>query len=734
MPQKENNKRFRNLFARRGLLILISAAVMLELTAVLQYYYSRKGLREEAINRAESELALCEAQISDVMDQVETAVRNDLWAVRKVLAYPDSLYSLTQRMLEYNPVIYGSAVAMIENYYPSKGRLYSPYSFRDSSGIHSIDLGTETYDYPTQEWFTEALTHPDGYWSEPYYDEGGGEMLMTTFSMPLYDKKGRTVAVLTADMSLEWLTELVGNVKVYPSAFSILVSRSGQMMVAPAETLVMQTNILDVAARAAMDSTEGRSFAQAMLAGEEGSRVIRRGDLVDHVFFSPLERTGWSMAIVIPEEEIYGKVKRLGLVVAILQLLGLVLLVFIIRNTAVSFLRLQDVEQRKDMMESELKIASGIQMSMLPKTFPHFPERCDLDMYGVIIPAKEVGGDLYDFFIRDDRLFFCIGDVSGKGVPASLVMAVTRSLFRTVSGHEGNPDRILATMNDSMTEMNESNMFVTCFIGIMDLGSGVVRYSNAGHNAPLVLGKEGVRMLDVHPNVPLGVLEGMRFTTQEMILSEGESLFLYTDGLTEAENAENQLYGETRLLEATAHLTGFSAKEQVDKVEVSVREHVADAPQSDDLTILNIKYMGRPKTLTERHLILHNDIQQIPQLADFVETIASESGMDQAMAMQVNLALEEAVTNVIMYAYPAGTDGLVDVEATLRVGEVEFLISDSGCPFDPTSRDEVDTSLSAEERPIGGLGVHLVRRIMDEVSYSRVDDRNMLRLIKKLSA
>ena len=161
---------------------------------------------------------------------------------------------------------------------------------------------------------------------------------------------------------------------------------------------------------------------------------------------------------------------------------------------------------------------------------------------------------------------------------------------------------------------------------------------------------------------------------------------------------------------------------------------MAGAPQSDDLTILNIRYLGAPDAATDRHLVLHNDIQQIPQLAGFVETIASESGMPQGMAMSVNLALEEAVTNVIMYAYPKGKEGLVEVEAIIRKGEVEFIISDSGQPFDPTARADVDTSLSVEDRPIGGLGIHLVRKIMDVVSYARVSGRNVLRLIKKTQA
>lgn len=735
MARSLKPKSFLGVFARQGLAIIITAAILLEATAFLQFYFSRKGIEQEATRRAESELENTEAEISGIMSQVEVAVKNNLWAVRKMLPHPDSLYDITQRILDFNPSVSGSAVAMIPDYYRSCGRLYSPYSYRNAEGeIASKQLGTDTYDYTAMEWFTEALTHPDGYWSEPYFDEGGGEMLMSTFSMPVYDPKGRTVAVLTADMSLDWLSAVVDDIDVYPGAYSLMVSRSGQMMVAQAETLVMRSNIQHVIEEIADKDSVSDALSRSMLSGERGRGTIHRGRSESEVFFAPIQKTGWSMAIVVPHHEIYGNVEKVGSLVALLQIIGLILLVMIIRQTAISMLKLRDVEERKEVIERELQVARNIQMSMLPKTFPPFPDRHDLDLYGVIIPAKEVGGDLYDFFIRGDYLCFCIGDVSGKGVPASLVMAMTRSLFRTASAHENCPDRIIGNMNDTMSEMNESSMFVTCFVGILDLTSGQFRYCNAGHNAPIIISTGGARALDVASNIPLGIETDMKFEAQEATLRSGESLLLYTDGLTEAENEDSKLYGDAALLKVAGTIGGLSAEEQVDKIEESVRAHVAGAPQSDDLTILNIRYLGAPDATSDRHLVLHNDIQQIPQLAGFVETIASESGMPQGMAMSVNLALEEAVTNVIMYAYPKGKEGLVEVEAIIRKGEVEFIISDSGQPFDPTSRADVDTSLSVEDRPIGGLGIHLVRKIMDEVSYARVSGRNVLRLIKKTQA
>lgn len=353
-------------------------------------------------------------------------------------------------------------------------------------------------------------------------------------------------------------------------------------------------------------------------------------------------------------------------------------------------------------------------------------------MSAIIVPAKEVGGDLYDFFVRNEKMFFCIGDVSGKGVPASLVMAVTRSLFRTVAAHEISPQRIVTTMNESMSATNESNMFVTLFCGVLDLQSGHLRYCNAGHNAPYLVKADGPVQLSVEPNLPLAVLENTPYSEQEMDLTTGEGLFLYTDGLNEAEDSSLVQFGEKRLEKALNSI--LSASDQVKVMTDAVKIFVGGAPQSDDLTILYIKYMNNVDVETaERHLILHNDIQQIPQLADFVESVADLAHLDVGTTMSLNLALEEAVSNVIMYAYPEGSDGLVDIEAIIRKDMLRFIISDNGIAFDPTAAPDADVNLDLEDRPIGGLGIFLVKSIMDTVSYQRSDGKNILTMTKKLS-
>ena len=275
---------------------------------------------------------------------------------------------------------------------------------------------------------------------------------------------------------------------------------------------------------------------------------------------------------------------------------------------------LRDTTAQNAAMENELKIAHDIQMSMLPKTFPPYPERDDIDIYGMLTPAKAVGGDLFDFYIRDNQLFFCIGDVSGKGIPASLFMSVTRSLFRNISAHVAFPERIAFALNNALTENNDTYMFVTLFTGVLDLATGHLRYCNAGHNSPLLIGCNvedcephsdlevgdcvphsdlQVRELSCLSNLPLGIMADFQFEAQEVDIASQTTIFLFTDGLNEAENAVQEQFGDDRIMAVANRLL---AERQYQPLNITyemyqaVHTFVAGAEQSDDLTMLAIQY------------------------------------------------------------------------------------------------------------------------------------------------
>ena len=350
---------------RAGALLVIVAAFTLEVTSLIQYYFSQRVIKAEATARAQGQLESSRNQIMDIVNQTEAAVRNSVWIAQWCLNVPDSLFRVAQRIVEENPVVVGSTVALVPGYLPQHP-LFSPYVCEGPDGLEIKTLATEEYDYPSQEWFVKPLEQQAGYWSEPYVDEGGGEILMTTYSLPIRDEKGTIAAILTADISLEWLTQLVGNIKVYPKAYGIMTSRDGQIMVAPVE------------------GEETNQAVQAVVAasasGESGSLTIKKRALTSLVFYSPVERTGWVMSILIPESDIYSGIRRMVLLVIFLQLLGVIMIVLIIRSVIKSQKEYNEVNAQKERMQSELQVASAIQMSMVPKIFPPFPHRDDLDM------------------------------------------------------------------------------------------------------------------------------------------------------------------------------------------------------------------------------------------------------------------------------------------------------------------------------------------------------------------
>ena len=687
--EKENNKN--GLQSRSGFWILLVAAVVLEATACIQYFYTRVAIRNEATARARAELRAAELEINVATAELEAATKMLTNMAELSLDYADGIKTCTRTLLETLDDVESAGVAFIPNYYPSKGKWYEICSSRvyegDSMRIFTRQIGGEHHDYFQAEWFSNGLNIDSAWWSEPYLDDAGAKTMVVSCSHPVRDKSGQIVAVVCIDLSLDRLQKVSEYLQVYKDSYYSISSSTG----------------VDIVARP--DTTPGRRYM---------------------VFDEEIDATGWKISIIIPEDILFADLNRTGWVVTILMLLGLALLIFIMYRSGKNLQNLIDLNTKQQRIEGELEIAQTIQRAMLPKVFPPFLDRKDLNIYGMVEPAKEIGGDLYDFYIRHDKLFYCVGDVSGKGVPAALLMATTRSLFRSVTSHEERAAEIVSQMNDALNEQNEQNMFVTLFLGVLDLKSGEMEYCNAGHNAPILIeSRNAISELSVLPNLPLGVEPGFVFQPQKTEIAHGNTLFLYTDGLTEAENKGHEQYGEERMLAELHRTLGKRPQEIVESMRSDVVAFVDGAQQSDDLTMLAIRFQIPA-------IVMRNDIQQIPTLADWVDGL----GVPDELNMPINLALEEAVSNVMLYAYPDQTDGKVFVEYVRSQNddgeEMVFTISDNGIAFDPTQRPEVDITLSAEDRAIGGLGIHLVRQLMDTIYYERKENKNILTLIKKL--
>src|SRR5499433_891985 len=395
--------------------------------------------------------------------------------------------------------------------------------------------------------------------------------------------------------------------------------------------------------------------------------------------------------------------------------------------------RLIEAYIEKERMEEALKLAHDIQMSMLPKIFPPFPERRDFDIFATIAPAKEVGGDLYDFFfIDDDHLCFAVADVSGKGVPASLFMAVTKTLFKATAGNGGTPGEILARLNAEICRDNESCMFVTLFCAILNIRTGQVDYGNGGHNLPYYLHQNGVSLLESLGGRVLGLVEQTLYASGRMVLRPGEALLLYTDGVTEAMDSRERLYSDQRLAEFLASNRGSSPRQIVGDLVSDVRSFAGATPQSDDITILALHYFGKNANMSDTLEIKLNN--QLSELDRFSQTL-SEFGQRHDLAPRVvhnlNLALEEILTNIISYGYTDNREHEIRVGLSAQPGEVKAEVQDDGQPFNPLEVPEPDTTKPLEERAIGGLGIHIVRKLMDGLEYKRQGERNFLTIRKK---
>ena len=384
-------------------------------------------------------------------------------------------------------------------------------------------------------------------------------------------------------------------------------------------------------------------------------------------------------------------------------------------------------------INQELEAATAIQFSALPSVKPNFSSRSDLDIQATMDPAKEVGGDFYDFYMTDASHFhFLIADVSGKGIPAAMFMMRAKTELRNKTESGAALDDVFFHGNQDLCQGNDAEMFVTAWQGCLDLRTGDVKYVNAGHNQPLVRrGSGAFEMLEARPNFVLGGMDGVRYQLQQIHLERGDTLFLYTDGVTEATNAQNELYGNDRLLRIANERIYETMDEMCRAVKEDLERFVGEAPQFDDITMLAVRYIGTQPdwkiTFEEAKLA------DIPALTQSVEEELEKMGCPVKIITQMSVAIDEIYSNIVKFAYPgrAGYASLT-IHEEAQPHAVSLIFEDAGVPYNPLTNAEPDITLSAEERGIGGLGILIVKKSMDEVQYRYENDRNIFTIKKKL--
>jgi sigma-B regulation protein RsbU (phosphoserine phosphatase) len=394
------------------------------------------------------------------------------------------------------------------------------------------------------------------------------------------------------------------------------------------------------------------------------------------------------------------------------------------------------IKGQKDRMEEELNVGRNIQMSMVPLEFPAFPDRDEFDLHALLKPAREVGGDFYDYFlVNQDELCVVVGDVSGKGVPAALFMAVTRTMMKTRASDDNSPASIMTAVNDELSADNSESMFVTLFLGIFNIRTGDFRYTNAGHNLPYIRRVNGEidTIQQVHGPVA-GAMEGLAYKQDSLTLQPGDLLLMFTDGVSEAMDAGSNLFGEQRIIDYLSNMEGTEPKDTVDGLADAVDVYADEEPQFDDITILALRCNQSLDAADTEQLDLQisNELAEIGKAIEAFEAFSEETDLPMAIAMKANLVFDELLNNIVSYAFTDEGEHQIGVHIERSKDRLLLIIEDDGMPFNPFAQSEVDTTLSIEERDIGGLGIHLVMNVMDDVSYERRKDRNVVTLIKKL--
>ena len=591
-----------------------------------------------------------------VVDRIEDKLETTLWAVHiaaansrdeieRNLESPEQVFDALEHEITVNQFL-GCFAAFEPDYFEGQGRWFEAYVYHaDSTRLERQQIGSPSHDYFNGPWYKKGLSRDRqevGYLTTPYFDNSVDSAMYCSYVLPIVDRQGRKVGVYGVDLEYLWFNEVFSEAE---KTVKIEFLDSDEILQDSKGNINFSVQIIDDKGNRILSSN---SLDLNILKAEQ-KEVIDNLEMKDlkgtpyYVNFKSIPNTNWTVAVIQHRDLVFAWGVILGIIILFCMSIGCIVIFFFTRrsirhatkplgflsesaqevakgnfdaplptfehNDEVAQLRdsfgnmqqslvkyieeLKDTTAQKASIERDLRIASEIQMGMLPEKFPTKADRDDVQLFASLTPAKEVGGDLFDFYFRDEKLFFCIGDVSGKGVPASLFMAVTRSAFRTVSAHESMPHRIVTTMNKTIADMNKTHMFVTLFVGVLDLPTGRLHYCNAGHDAPLLIGA-GVGELPCDSNIPVGFMPNWEYSLQEAQIFTDTTIFLFTDGLTEAMNADEAQFQMERINDMAAQALAHQQHEPhqlIEQMTEAVHQFVGDAEQSDDLTMMAIQYI-----------------------------------------------------------------------------------------------------------------------------------------------
>ena len=637
----------RKLSFKLNFFILTCCFAIFAVIFIYNYKYTRNVLLKNVEENAKNLTTAAVFQIERILDNAEK-IPEGLAMVLEHSNYGEAeMKNFLTTAVTGNRDIFGACISFEPNQFDKNSYYYMLYCKRNKDAVELMRLGGDSYQYFYLDWYQIPKYKSEPFWTDPYFDEGAGNILMTTYSVPFYrnvDGKRVFRGIVTVDIDISWLSRIVNSIKLYDSGYGQLIARNGTIITHPDKTRIMNETFFTLAAE--RNDSEMRELGRKMIAGQTGFAPYTSGTLARKcwMYYKPLPSNRWILGATIPEDELLADLndltQTLGAMVGIGVSALFIVIVFLsgkitrpLRELAAAAVRigggdleaalpendsedeigalnssfqkmkaslkeyianLQKTTMAKEKIESELRVAHEIQMGIVPKIFPPYPDRKEIDIHAALKPAKMVGGDLFDFFFLDhDHLCFAIGDVSDKGVPASLFMAITRTLLRSSAAGNLSVSDIIWRINEGLHSDNDSSMFVTFFAGILNVRTGVIEYCNAGHNPPVVVrsGQNAPEVLPASRDIPLGVME-RKFAVEKLTLNRGDFIFLYTDGVTEANDIEKKMYGLGRLCDLLARDKGMAPEALIGGVMKSVGDFAGKAEQSDDVATLAIRFNG----------------------------------------------------------------------------------------------------------------------------------------------
>ena len=760
----------------RSKILAITFAMLLVLTIVLswhvyEYFESTKVL---LLRNYYNSIEGFAKDIDKRIIEIENNVRD--------LALIGYLYNKVGRN---QPLTEGAIIEIFKNYeeslgggiwfepykiFPNKKRV-GFYAYKNSQGNVVLDESflSDEYDYHNQGWYKQIIkkVSPNTIvaWSKPYKEGQGSMELMITAGSGIYNENGNLIGISTVDWKMSSISQSISRMKLTPNSFILFADKINDFVLVTNDPYLNDDELVGESLKNVPwfnDSLKGFSYF-----------IYHNKKFIPYV---KLLQNKMLLISATPMSELFFDVyfKVIALIIILFLVscgislsLYTALKKYILRpidklifyankigkgedvqieikkpkefaQLASTFNKMTEdiksVAKEREKIDSELSIAKSIQVSTLPRKFPPFPDNKSFDIYALMNPAKEVGGDFYDFyFIDDEHIMFLVADVSGKGIPAALFMMRVKTLIVHLAQFGYSPKELIEIINKKIYKKNDEGFFVTLFAGLVNLTSGKISYVNCGHNKPLIKTANGeYKYLQGDSNIVLGIFEDTKYDILESELQPGDTILLYTDGITEAMNSEGEMFGESRFAECVNKTDDSDIQLMAENIVNEVEKFSGDIPQSDDITMLlfrfneKMKYPVKEKTF--RNVAIKDNYKPF---YNWLHSACDEWKVDDALRNKLDMCCEELYANVVFYAYPENP-GPIDITLKKDMDTITLIFKDKGLQYNPLEKSDPDITLKPEDRPLGGLGVFMVKQMADEIDYKYSDEHNILTVIFKI--